>query len=168
MNNYFETEIQNISHTIFKQQEHKDFYKYLCELHLVSKSSNHVLILPSNNHFYYEKEEIEDYKTVVNLKKLNYIKKLDNFLYSLYHTINKDAIFCGCFINNKHIKSDLAKFRYAKLFESFLLIIDSIMFRLLSEKDVCSFLKIHNFEVLNLKEIKGVTYFYAKKIVHQV
>jgi hypothetical protein len=143
--------------------ESKDFYNYLHRLKMINGNTN-VLVLPNKQHFYYDAQEIQQFNTIINVKKLNHIKKLDDFLYSLYCVLKKDTYFCGCFVNNKNIKNFNIKLRVYKLFEALILLLDVNRPKHLSEKDVKSLLNAHQFKIMNMKEIRGITYFYAKKI----
>jgi len=141
----------------------KDFYNYLSRLNMM-QHSNSILVLPDKQHFYYDITEIQQFDTIINIKKLNYIKKLDHFIYSLYCVVKKDSYFCGCFMNNKTPMNISGNHKWMKFVRALLLIFDSIMARLLSEKDIYALFKAHDFEIVDMKEIHGVTYFYAKKV----
>lgn len=142
------------------QKESKDFYHYLVRLHMKNKLNN-MLVLPARTHFFYDEDDIKQVDGVINLSKLNYVKKLDDFLHRLYRMLKKDTVFCGCFVNNKRAKWDNNSLR--KLLKSLVLIFETRMARLLSEKDVKNILNVNRFEIINMKEIRGVTYFVAKR-----
>lgn len=145
------------------KEESKDFYNYLTRLHMVDKLDN-MLVLPARNHFFYIHDELKGFEGVINLTKLNYIKKLNRFINDLFHILDKDRIFCGCFLNNKYtLETKSNNHRVSKFMRAVMLIMESRMARLLSERDVKNLLAKNGFEIVNMKEIRGVTYFYAKR-----
>jgi hypothetical protein len=149
---------------IFLEEESKDFYNYLTRLHMVNKLDN-MLVLPARNHFFYIAEEMKGFEGVINLKKLNYVKKINSFMSNLRNILEKDRIFCGCFINNKYTRqTTFDNHKRSKFIKSLILILEARMSRFLSESDVRILLTKNNFHIVNMKEIRGVTYFYAKKI----
>lgn len=153
-----------IKQQVFLEEESKDFYNYLTRLHMVDRLDN-MLVLPARTHFFYIHEELKGFEGVINLTKLNYIKKLNRFMDELFHILDKDRIFCGCFINNKYTsETKTSNHRMSKFMKALMLVIEGRMTKLLSERDVKNLLTKNGFEIVNMKEIRGVTYFYAKKI----
>jgi hypothetical protein len=126
-----------------------DFFNYITSLGLIKKDPN-LLVLSSAYHYYYNLNEFENIKTIVHLKKLNYVNNLNDFLKSIYN-LQKDTIFCGCFIVDSKIKDILRSF------------LDFKINRSLSRKDVHTLFNIQNFKILNMKEINGITYFQSIK-----
>jgi hypothetical protein len=147
------------------QNESKDFYNYIVRLNLV-KDLSEILVLPSRKHFFYAEDEISQFKGIVNINKLNYISKLNEFMYVINILIKKDTYFFGCFVNNKYLSYPRFKetnHSLSKFIHSIKLLIDSKMKRLMSENDVKRIFEAHGFKVENMKEIRGVTYFSAKR-----
>ena len=135
-----------------------DFFKYITELNLVSKKKE-ALVLASS--FFYEEDEIEDIKIIINLKELNRIPKMYDFFDMILKIPNND-IFCGCFIDNK--PNTNYSNRYSRFFDILLSLKDyPAQKRILGKKDVYAMFDAHGFKVINMEEINGVTYFYAKK-----
>lgn len=139
---------------LFLKKENKDFYKYIDTFNYINK----ILILPYKNHFFFTSDEVQNYKIILNLKELNYIKNLNTFLSSL-QCISSNSVFCGCFKNNKS-KSH----KYVKFLISILHIFDYNMERLLSEREINSFFNTYKFKIFNVTEINNLTYFCAKKM----
>jgi hypothetical protein len=157
-------EEQDIIQEFSIREENKNFFNYMKDLNL-DKESSTMLILPSNHFFFYMLTEVSHIRTIVFLKQLNYIKDILETLHSFYQMTDKGAVFCGCFLNNKKINIIPTKeHRYSKFFRGLVSIIDLQMYHLLSEKSVHDFFISHNFEIKNMKEIDGVTYFYAIRI----
>ena len=88
-------------------EDGKNFFRYLKNFKL-SKDPD-LLILPPNNHYYFDEHELSHIRTLINLKNLNLIKDLDSFLYSLGHMLSSDANFLGFFSYNKLIINRLRK-----------------------------------------------------------
>ena len=80
--------------------------------------------------------------------------------------VKNDSYFFGCFINNEYLSYPRFKettHSFSKFIHAIKLLIDSKMKRLMSENDVKRIFESYDFEIVNMKEIRGVTYFYAKK-----
>ena len=76
----------------------ENFTKYIERLDL-SKDPN-LVVLSSLHHYYYDADEMTNVKTIINLKELNQIKQLKDFLHSIYHILPPNCNFIGCFVNN--------------------------------------------------------------------
>jgi hypothetical protein len=84
---------------ILTNEEGENFANYIEQLGL-AKDPN-LVVLSSLHHYYYDAEEMINVKTVVNLKELNQIKQLKDFLHSIFHILPPDCNLIGCFVNNK-------------------------------------------------------------------
>ena len=60
-----------------------------------------ILVIPSSRHYFYDAEDMKDVKTIVNLKQLNYVKEIRDFLHKVSELLPRDSSFVGCFIDNK-------------------------------------------------------------------
>ena len=76
------------------------FKNYLEKLHLVNDTNT--LVLSSSSHYYYESEELKKVKTLVNLKQLNHITQLNEFLNSIFCILPPESYLIGCFSDNKN------------------------------------------------------------------
>ncbi len=156
-------EEQENTQDLLIKEENKDFFNYIKDLNL-DKENSTMLILPSNRFFFYMLTEISHIRTIVFLKQLNYVIDILELLHSFYQMTSEGAILYGCFLNNKKIDViPTKKHRYSKFFKGLISIMDLQMHHLLSEKSVYDFFLSHNFKIMNMKEINGVTYFYAKR-----
>jgi hypothetical protein len=157
------------------------FYKYVDSRGLSNDSS--LIVLSSTHHYYYDYNEMNNAKTVVNLKELNQIKEIKSLFHSHLHFLPHRCNFVGCFVNNKKIDrytlrknltgrenirySDdmelgiVSRFRFINMLYSMM---DSKTNNYLSEESVVSMLRVHGFKVINMKEINGLTYFHSQKI----
>jgi len=159
----------------------ESFYNYVDSRGLSNDSS--LIVLSSTHHYYYDYSEMNNAKTVVNLKELNQIKEIKNLLHSHLHFLSYGCSFIGCFVNNKKIErytlrksltdrestrnSDdmelgiVSRFRFINMLYS---IMDSRTNNYLSEENVASMLGVHGFTVIDLKEVNGLTFFHSQKI----
>ena len=113
------------------------------------------LVLSSTLHYYYDYDELKDVKTIINLKKLNLVKHLDDFLATLYSGLSPETNFIGCFSDRKTEKDSIS-LRYYKKFINF---IDSRVNVEIDRRDFSRLLESHGFKVIDMTEINGLTYF---------
>jgi len=64
-----------------------DLMKYLEGLGPVNETS--MLVIPSSQHFFYDTEDMKGVKTVVNLKQLNYVREIRDFLHNVSKMLPK-------------------------------------------------------------------------------
>jgi hypothetical protein len=156
------------------------FYNYVDSRGLSNDSS--LIMLSSTHHYYYDYNEMNNAKTVVNLKELNLIKEIKSLFYSQLHFLPYSCNFVGCFVNNKKIdryalRKDLtgrenvrnsdnmelgivSRFRFINMLYSMM---DSKTNNYLSEENVASMLGVHGFTVIDMKEVNGLTFFHSQK-----
>ena len=159
----------------------ESFYNYVDSRGLSNDSS--LIVLSSTHHYYYDYNEMNNAKTVVNLKELNLIKEIKSLFHSHLHFLPYSCNFVGCFVNNKKIdrytlrknltgrenirySNDMelgivSRFRFINMLYSMM---DSKTNNYLSEESVVSMLRVHGFKVIDMKEINGLTYFHSQKV----
>lgn len=138
-----------------------NFFLYLKSLNLSDETD--VLVLPSNQHYYYDGKELKSVRILINLKKLNLIKHLNMFLNTLIRVLPKNANLIGCFSDSKPIEEDGFQFNLpSKLFDRFINFLDLKTDHIMNKKKVSELLKRNGFETIDMKEIQGLTYFYCK------
>jgi hypothetical protein len=161
--------------------EGENFAKYIDLLGL-AKDPN-LVVLSSLHHYYYDAEEMTNVKTVINLKELNQIKQLKNFLHSIFHILPPNCNFVGCFVNNRKQNgfvlstspSDFYYKRNSDAIENGIVssspflnmlynMIDSKTNKYMSERSVSLLLGEYGFKMLNMTEIDGLTYFCAQSL----
>jgi hypothetical protein len=161
-------------------EDFKNFGEYIERLG-VSGESN-LLILSSAHHYYYDAEEMINVKTVINLKELNQIKNLKEFLHSIFRIIPSDCNFIGCFVNNRKQNGFLlgkepgsfnkknsdaiengivSSFPFVNMIYD---MIDSRTNKYLSERSVSLILGERGFKIIDVTEIDSLTYFCAKSL----
>ena len=137
------------------------FFSYLNRLGL-SREPN-LMVLSSRHHYYYDESELKSVKTLVNIKKLNLIKHPDEFLNTLNRILPQEANFIGCFSDSKNLKGYGNPFyQPSRLLNRFINILDARTDRNLDRDEVIEMLAVHGFKIIDMTEIEGVTYFYAK------
>jgi hypothetical protein len=159
----------------------ENFYNYLEWLGLARDPD--LVVLSSTHHYYYDAEEIKKVKTVVNLKELNQIKGIKDFIHSIFHLLPPKSYFVGYFVDNKkrngyalgnksipgeskNISEAIENGIVSRI--PFLNIIYSIMDyrtnRYLSSNEVTLLLKDRGFKILDMTELFGITYFCTQRL----
>jgi len=155
------------------------FYDYLQSIGL--SADPNMILLPSTHHYYYDIEDLKDVNTIVNLKQLNKIKQPKEFLSNIYHILPMSSCFIGNFVDGKN---QLGFFPNASASHNktsgidpiengissripFLNMIYDIMDaktnRFLTRRTVSTMLEEVGFRILDMTEIRGLTYFSVKK-----
>jgi hypothetical protein len=159
----------------------ESFYNYIDSRGLSEDPS--LIVLSSNHHYYYDFEEMNNARTVVNLKELNRIKEIKSFLHSHLHFLPQKCNFLGCFVNNRKIERYTLRINYTagkKVRNSdavelgivsrfpFINMLYSVMDlktnAYMSENSVTQMLGVHGFKIMEMKEINGLTYFHSQKV----
>lgn len=134
-------------------------FHYLRSFNLLR--DNHLIILPSNHHYYYDENDLQSVRTIVNLKRLNLIKDPDAFLSTLRHILPSNVNFIGCFSDSKSSEGFEFFSRLSVRFHNFL---DLREDRNMKRKNVTALLEKHGFKVIDMTETDGLTYFYSQNI----
>jgi hypothetical protein len=158
-----------------------EFYRYVSSTGLKMNSS--LIVLPSLHHYYYDTEELKKVKSIVVLKKLNRIVEIESFLQSHLDSLPVKCNLIGCFINNNKIEryslrayttrtdkirnSDRVELGIVSRFP-FLNMVYSLMDlktnSYMSDTSVTQMLSDHEFEIMNMTESNGLTFFHARKL----
>jgi hypothetical protein len=132
----------------------ENFMNYL-NWHGLANEDN-LLVLSSKLHYYYDYEELKGVTTLINLKQLNLVKHLDDFLRTLYNGLSPKTNFIGCFADRKTQKGIGITSRLYKRFLNFL---DARIDVEIDSKEFSRLLESHGFKVIDMTEINGLTYF---------
>jgi hypothetical protein len=141
----------------------ENFFNYL-ECHGLANEDN-TLVLSSTHHYYYDPNELESITTLINLKKLNLIKHLDNFLHSVVHVLSPESNFIGCFSD---FKTQKGVGLTSRMYKGFINFIDAKIDVDYDRNEVSKLLESHGLRVMDMTEINGLTYFRAKNMGLQV
>jgi hypothetical protein len=159
----------------------ENFYNYVDWLGLV-KDPN-LVVLSSLHHYYYDAEEMNNVKTVVNLKELNQIKQIKSFLHSSVNILPENSNLIGCFIDNKKnngyvLRNNSSIYYNKRSFDNiendivsqipFLNMLyglmDSKINNYLDKKSVSILLESLGCKVMDMTELNGLTYFHSQKV----
>jgi len=140
-----------------------NFFMYLKNLNISNR--NDILVLPSNNHYYYDGKELGSIKVLVNLKKLNLIKHVELFLNMLVRVLPAGTDFIGCFSESAAGNNRKNYFgKYSKLFTRLINLFDPASDRAMDRDTVRRLLERSGFVPVDMKEMNGITYFCCRSI----
>jgi hypothetical protein len=137
----------------------ENFKNYLSR-HSLANEDN-LVVLSSRFHYYYDYEELKEVKTLINLKKLNLIKHLDDFLHTLYNGLSPKTNFIGCFSDTKTQKGVSM---ISRLYKKFINILDAKIEVDIDSRDFSKLLESHGFKIIDMTEINGLTYFRTQNL----
>jgi hypothetical protein len=143
-----------------------------------------LMVLPSSKHYYYETKDLKKVKILVNLKQLNDIKNINDFLCNISSVLPLKSYFIGTFFNNKdkniflsdpHKPAAESSGPFDPVengissripFLNFLYrLTDFRIERYMTKTSVNLHLEEVSLKVLNMTDIKGLTYFCAQKVM---
>jgi len=158
----------------------ESFYNYVDWIGFIQDPN--LIVLSSVHHYYFDNNDMKDINTVIILKQLNRIKNIDVFFHSIFKIIPSKSNFIGCFLDNKtqygfsinNISSQYkAKNKIDPLkngitsripfLNTVYNLMDSKTNRYLTGSNVSLNLKKHGFQVLDMTELNGLSYFHAQK-----
>lgn len=137
-----------------------NLFRYLKNFNL--NKDPDLLILPPNNHYYFDKRELRRVRTLINLKNLNLVKDLDNFLFTLNRILRANVNFVGYFSYNKITFSGDSLLTGLSTRLNNLL--DAKTDHNMNEKELSRYLGKYGFKVIDMHEMNGLTYFYSKTL----
>lgn len=157
------------------------FYNYVNRIGLVNDPD--MIVLSSLHSYFYDNEEMNKAKTVVNLTELNQIKDLKDLLQSSLLFLPQQCNYVGCFVNNDKYgsyelrnsssnsinrkTSDDVELGIVSRYPFINMLYRKMDFKTnayMSERSVTLMLAIYGFKVLDMSEADGITYFHSKKI----
>jgi hypothetical protein len=145
----------------------ENFFRYLKRVNLSRESD--ILVLPSREHYYYEENELDQFRTIINLKKLNHIKYPGKFLNNLTRILPDNVNFIGCFsVDQTNKGNGIMLNQPSKLLKRFINLIDSKTDHNLNKKEVSELLLSHGFKVVDMTEMNGIIYFYSQNVRQHV
>ena len=140
-----------------------------------------LVVLSSIHHYYYDAEEMTGVGTVVNLKELNHMKDINIFLNSMFLILPPKCYLIGCFVDHK--KQNVFSFRKRSkgcgeagmseaekngivsripFLNTIFKILDAKANKYLSRKLVSQLLTNNGFEIMDMTELEGLTYFCSR------
>ena len=79
---------------------HKNFFEYVKMIGL--GNDKNMIVLSPSHHYYYDADDLKDVTTILNLKQLNQIKQVKDFLHTVYHMLSNKSMFIGTFVERKY------------------------------------------------------------------
>jgi hypothetical protein len=144
-----------------------NFFRYLKSLD-ISRETN-LIVLSSKHHYYYDENDLKSVRILINLKKLNLIKHLDMFLYTLVRILPQNANFIGYFSDSKTVKGNGFQFnRFSRLLNRFNNFLDSRTDHIMNKNEVTELLERNGFKTIDMKEMDGLIYFYSQNVSRPV
>jgi len=163
----------------------QDLISYLEEKELINDPS--ILVIPSTKHYFYDAEDLKGVKTIVNLKPLNYVREIRDFVSRVAEMLPRESNFVGCFTDNKlqngfsdkygNLPRDLSE--KAEAYENGIesripfinrmySFIDLRTNRYLTHRTVSNLLGESGLQIVGMTELNGMTYFHARKRSAQI
>lgn len=168
-------------HSAMAEEVHEDLFNFLS--HMGMAKSSGLLVIPSDQHYFYDAEDLKEVDTVINLKQLNYVKEIRNFLHTISSLLPHKSKFVGCFVDNKSQNGFPDKYNnlprqlsekleaYENGIESRIpfinrmySFIDSRTNRYLTKRTVSHLLEECGLQLVSMTELNGLTYFCTEKI----
>jgi len=158
----------------------EDLITYLNRMGLVGEAQ--ILVIPSTRHYFYDAEDLRGIKMVINLKQLNYVREIREFLRNISEMLPQNSSFVGCFIDNKSQTGFSDKYsnlpkqlsEKAEAYENGIesripfinrmySFIDSRTNRYLTKRTVSHLLEECSLQLTSMTELNGLTYFCTQK-----
>ena len=139
------------------------FFNYLKDLGL--SRDNNLVVLSSRHHYFYDEDELKNVRTLINLRKLNLIKYLDEFLFTLVQVLPPDTKFLGCFSDsNASGNNDGTLFHPIRLLKQKVNSLDFLGEKTMNKNKVSEILESYGFKIINMTEMNGLTYFCSQNV----
>jgi len=170
----------NILFEELTEEVREDLITYLNRMGLVGEAQ--ILVIPSTRHYFYDAEDLRGIKTVINLKQLNYVREIREFLKKISDMLPHNSSFVGCFIDNKSQTGFSDKYsnlprqlsEKAEAYENGIesripfinrmySFIDARTNRYLTKRTVSHLLEECNLQLVSMTELNGLTYFCTQK-----
>ncbi len=180
INNANRTRKLNILFEELTDEVREDLITYLNRMGLAGEAQ--ILVIPSTRHFFYDAEDLRGIKTVINLKQLNYVREIREFLSKISEMLPNNSSFVGCFIDNKSQTGFSDKYsnlpkqlsEKAEAYENGIesripfinrmySFIDAKTNRYLTKKTVSHLLEESSLQLVGMTELNGLTYFCTRK-----
>jgi len=158
----------------------EDLITYLNRMGLAGEAQ--ILVIPSTRHFFYDADDLKGIKTVINLKQLNYVREIREFLRKIADMLPNNSSFVGCFIDNKSQTGFSDKYsnlpkqlsEKAEAYENGIesripfinrmySFIDARTNRYLTKRTVSHLLEECSLQLVSMTELNGLTYFCTRK-----
>jgi hypothetical protein len=144
-------------------EDGESFFHYLKDLGL--SRENNLVVLSSRHFYFYDEDELKNVRTLINLRKLNLIKYLDEFLFTLVQVLPPDTKFLGCFSDcSTSVNNGVSLLRPIKFFKEKVNKLDFVREKSMNKNKVTEILESYGFKIINMTEINGLTYFCSQNV----
>lgn len=144
-------------------EDGESFFHYLKDLGL--SRENNLVVLSSRHHYFYDEDELKNVRTLINLRKLNLIKYLDEFLFTLVQILPPDTKFLGCFSEcNAPENNGASLFHPIKLLKQKVNRLNLMGKKTMNKNKVSEILESYGFKIINMTEMNGLTYFCSQNV----
>jgi hypothetical protein len=162
------------------ERAREDLFGFLRTLGIATERQ--MIVIPVSRHFFYDAEDLKGISTIVNLRQLNHIREVRNFLKTIVQLLSDNGNFVGCFTDSRihkdfahgnQYQQDLRNVKevaYENGIESRIpfinrmySLIDARTNRNLTKRRVTSLLLECGLKLIGMNEINGMTYFYTRK-----
>ena len=159
----------------------EDLIRYLDRMGLINEAD--LLVIPSTRHYFYDAEDMKGIKTVVNLRQLNHVREVREFLRNIVDLLPVKSNFVGCFVDNKvqdgfsdkysNLSREISEKEEAwengiesriPFINRMYSFIDSKTNRYLTKRAVTHMLEECGLQIIGMTELNGLTYFWTQKI----
>lgn len=145
----------------------ENFFSYLSKLGLSDKQN--LIILSSQDSFNCDCKKLEEAKTLINRRKLNLIKHLDMFLFSLVRILPGNTSFIGCFSENTDSQVNRTSAHNLKwLLNRVFSRLDTSSKNTLNKNKVAEMLEKSGLTIVDMTEMNGLTYFCSRKVCNEI
>jgi len=170
----------NILFEELTEEVREDLITYLNRMGLAGEAQ--ILVIPSTRHYFYDADDLKGIKTVINLKQLNYVREIREFLRKIAEMLPNNSSFVGCFIDNKSQTGFSDKYsnlprqlsEKAEAYENGIesripfinrmySFIDARTNRYLTKRTVSHLLEECSLQLVSMTELNGLTYFCTRK-----
>lgn len=147
----------NAAAEYIRSETRNDFPQYLQWLQMEDEPN--LMTLSSTHHYYYENDDLKNIKILINLKPLNSIKQLENFLQTLVILLPRESNFIGYFRNTDQNRSVFSLPQFPNFFRGFINYFDLNTDNSLTKREVSRLLEKHKLNIVDITDINGMTYF---------
>jgi hypothetical protein len=160
--------------------DYKIYSDYLEWLGLMSDPN--IIVLSPSRHYYYDDEDLKGVTTILNLKHLNHIKEVREFLQTINQMLPGSSYFIGSFIDKRNHHGlfsnsekperqwnvDPVENGIASRFPLLNMIYDFMDSRTnnrnMTSRSVSLLLESNGMKIIDVTEINGITFFCAQKV----
>jgi hypothetical protein len=141
----------------------ENFFIYLRALGLANEPNLMVLSTRHNN--YYDFRDLKGVGTLINLVKLNRMRHLISFLVTVSRMILPETNFIGCFSDKTTSKQTGLYRKNDRIFNNYSCSEREIQF---CRDDIAKLLESIGFNICDMTDIKGLTYFMTKTKIKSI